>query len=180
MLAPTLVSGVDSQAPPFKGKTVLKTAAACLVLALSGVGAAQAAVTGVSVQIEPVAGAGKLCLDAKGDRDSDGIPVIVYECHGSENQRWTITSSPDNKHAIIGLGGYCLDVRGGAARGNGTPVELYQWHFGANQRFSMGGDGRIREVESGKCLIASALKNDSPLVLDTCTNAPTEVFTARR
>ncbi len=131
----------------------------------------------VSVQIKPQIGGDRMCLDARGDRDKDGIPVQVYTCHGSENQRWTIASSMDNRHAIIGVGGYCLDVRGSGSIANGTPAQLWRCHFGDNQRFSLQPDGRIKEVHSGKCLIAPAAKEETVVVLDTCKNTPGEVWT---
>lgn len=153
----------------------------CFLVCLMAVNVAcaQGPSTGVSVQIQPLSGAGKFCVDVEGDRDRDGVPVFIYQCHGSENQRWTITSSLDDKHAIVGIGGYCLDVRGTTSRANGTPVQLWKCHFGPNQRFHLSSDGRIREVESGKCLIAVAAKDGAPLVLDRCTNTPDEVFVIR-
>ena len=132
--------------------------------------------TGVAVQIKPVIGNGQYCLDASGNRDADGTPVFVYKCHGSENQRWTISSSTGNEHAILGIGGSCLDVRGSNSTGNGTPVQLWRCHFGDNQRFALRPDGRITEVRSGKCLIALAPRDGAPVVLDQCKNTPQEIF----
>jgi len=151
-----------------------------LLLIASVAAHAQDPNTGVGVQIQPVIGNGHFCLDARGDRDQDGVPVFIYMCHGSENQRWTITASQDNKRAIIGIGGYCLDVRGNGPQGNGTPTQLWKCHFGDNQRFAFSPDGRIREVRTGKCLIAVAPQDGAPLVLDTCRNTPQEIFAIRR
>lgn len=139
----------------------------------------QAPSTGVNVQIQPVSGGGQFCVDAKGDQARDGDQVFIYRCHGSENQRWTVTSSVNDQHAIIGIGGYCLDVRGISSRANGTPVQLYQCHFQQNQRFHFTPDGRIKEVASGKCLIAVAATDGAPLVLDRCMNTPDEIFAFR-
>lgn len=138
---------------------------------------AQGQTSGVSLQIQPKIGGGHFCLDARGDRDQDGAPVAIYSCHGSENERWAVTASPGNQHAIIGIGGYCLDVRGTNSTGNGTPAQLWKCHFGENQRFSIQPDGRIKEVRSGKCLIAATPKDGTPVVLDTCKNNPGEVWT---
>ncbi len=140
---------------------------------------AQGETSGVSLNIQPRIGP-RLCLDARGDRDQDGAPVAIYTCHGSENQRWTVTASPNNQHAIIGIGGFCLDVRGTNATANGTPAQLWKCHFGENQRFSFMPDGRIREVRSGKCLIAAAPKDGTPVVLDTCKNNPGEIWSLHR
>ena len=113
------------------------------------------------------------CMDASLDhREQDGDPVYIFQCHGHENQRWTITRSLNNQDAIIGLGGYCLDVRGQHSKADGTPVQLWMCHFGENQRFSLTPDGHIREQVSGKCLLVTALKDRAPVVLDACSNEP--------
>lgn len=153
---------------------------AALLLIASTVVLAQGPNTGVGVQIQPRSGDGKFCMDARRDQEADGTPVFIYQCHGSENQRWTISSSVNNQHAIIGTGGYCLDVRGTNATATGTPAQLWKCHFGDNQRFGMDVDGRIREVRSGKCLIATAAKDGAPLVLDKCTNSQQELFLIRK
>ncbi|MHB8285786.1 MAG: RICIN domain-containing protein [Caulobacteraceae bacterium] len=149
---------------------------ALLILSASAVAAHASVVSGVGVEIRPAAGKGQFCLDAKNKGDANGVPIQVWQCHGTPNQVWTVSSSSGNAHAILGQGGLCLDVRGQSSRANGTAVQIWQCHFGANQRFALSADGRIKETSSGKCLIASAAKNGAPLVLDTCTNTPDEVF----
>jgi hypothetical protein len=157
-----------------------KISALFLLMVASIAAVAQGPNNGVSVQIQPQSGGGRYCMDARGNRDQDGVPVFIYQCHDSENQRWTITTSVDNRHAIVGIGGYCLDVRGTNSTGNGTPTQLWKCHFGDNQRFSLEPDGRIKEVRSGKCLIATAAQDAAPLVLDTCKNTIREIFMIRR
>ncbi len=160
----------------------MRTLFLCSVLFVAGGAAAlaQAPKGDVSVQIQPRIGNGNFCVDAKRDAESDGTPVFIYQCHGSENQRWTVSSSVNNQRVILGTGGYCLDVRGTNASANGTPTQLWKCHFGDNQRFSLEPDGRIKEVRSGKCLVATAVKDGAPLVLSPCTNAPGEVFMLRK
>jgi hypothetical protein len=113
---------------------------------------AQANEFGTSLTIRSAPGGGQFCMDASGDRQADGTPVFLYRCHGRENQRWTVTRNVDGTSAITGTGGLCLDVRGHGAS-DGTPVQLWQCHFGANQRFRVFDDGRIQEVQTGKCLM---------------------------
>jgi len=107
---------------------------------------------GTHLMITSAPGGGRFCMDADGDRKADGTRVFLYQCHGRENQRWSVTHNVDGTSAITGAGGLCLDVRGNGSH-NGTPVQLYQCHFGANQRFRIFDDGRIQEVASGKCLM---------------------------
>jgi hypothetical protein len=121
-------------------------------------------------------GGAHFCMDASLDHGvNDGDPVYVFHCHGRENQRWTVTQSTDGQPAIIGVEGYCLDVRG-FGRGPGTPIQLYKCHFLANQRFSLLPDGHIREVQSQKCLSALAPADRAPVVLDFCQPVPNQIW----
>jgi hypothetical protein len=130
---------------------------------------------GTNMTIRSVAGGDQYCLDASLDhREKDGDPVYVFKCHGRENQRWAVTHDTNGESAVVGLGGYCLDVRGEHSRANGTPVELWECHYGKNQRFRVLPTGEIKEVESGKCLMALKEGDRAPVVLDTCQNSPLE------
>ncbi len=136
-----------------KPSSPLALAVASLILLLgSAVPTAQANETGTNLMIRSAPSNGRFCLDAQADRKADGTPVLIYQCHGRENQRWTVSRNTDGTSAIVGTGGLCLDVRGNG-RGDGTPVQLWQCHFGANQRFRVLDDGRIQEVGTGKCLM---------------------------
>lgn len=73
----------------------------------------------------------------------------------------------------MGEGGYCLDVRGHSTAA-GAPVQLYACHFQANQRFTVGRDGTIKEVQSGQCLQAEADKSGAAIVLAPCKGVPFE------
>ena len=128
---------------------------------------------GVGLKIVSASAAGHFCMDAEGNRKTDGTRVFMYPCHGHENQRWTVTTGAEGTSALIGTGGYCLDVRG-AATGTGTPVQLWKCHFGKNQRFVIGSDGTIKEEGTGKCLQASADKPAAAIIIAPCTGAVTE------
>ena len=121
-------------------------------------------------------GGDHLCMDASLDHGvHDGDPVYVYRCHGRENQRWTVTQSVGGQSAIVGVDGYCLDVRG-ASKQAGTPVQLYQCHFGGNQKFVVQQEGHIKETGSGNCLASLGTKDRSPIVLDFCQDSPNQIW----
>jgi len=120
--------------------------------ALFGSGLALADQFGNNLTVRSAPGGDHFCMDAQGDHKGDGTPVQLWQCHGRENQRWTVTHNVDGTSAISGTGGLCLDVRGNGQH-DGTPVQLWQCHFGANQRFRIFDDGRIQEVATGKCLM---------------------------
>ena len=117
------------------------------------------------------------CMDASLDHGvRDGDPVFVFKCHGRENQRWTVTQGVGGDSAVVGIDGFCLDVRG-ASTSPGTPVQLYKCHFQNNQRFQFPPDGHIKEVGSGKCLaVLSPVADRAPIVLDSCQGSSNQIW----
>ncbi len=146
-----------------------------LLVALTAWAAASAfAIGGNHLTIHNEVGGDHFCMDASLDHGvKDGDPVYVYKCHGRENQRWTVTQSVGGQSALVGIDGYCADVRG-ASKQSGAPLQLYQCHFGPNQRFQVQPEGHIREESSGKCLAALGAGDRAPIVLDFCQNSPNQ------
>jgi len=75
---------------------------------------------------------GSLCLDASGGYGRDGDGLILWDCNGGPNQRWTL--GPDG--AIRGINGKCLDLQGGDSPVYwvmNQPVILWGCHGGRNQ-----------------------------------------------
>jgi hypothetical protein len=145
----------------------------CGVLALAGIAFGYG---GTHFTIHSELGGTHYCMDASLDHGiHDGDPVYVYKCHGRENQRWTVTQSVGGETTLVGVDGFCLDVRG-ASKSAGTPVQLYQCHFHENQRFVAQQDGHIKEVASGKCLEALSPSDRAPVVLDSCKGTPNQIW----
>jgi hypothetical protein len=158
-------------------KRYLVLAASLTFAALSFAAQAQG---GTNLTIRNELGGNRMCMDASLDHPvRDGDPVYVYRCHGRENQRWTVTQSVGGESALVGLNGYCLDVRG-ASHEVGTPVQLYQCHFGANQKFRVQQGGQIKDVSSGKCLASLGTSDRSPIVLDYCQRSPNQAWLFER
>jgi hypothetical protein len=87
--------------------------------------------------------AGK-CLDDNADGTGNGNKVQLWQCNGTDAQRWTYQAG-----AFVGPGGKCLDVTGGNAT-SGTAVQLYACNGTAAQQWTVDGD-RIVGI-GGKCL----------------------------
>ena len=69
--------------------------------------------------------------DGKAETFRAGDSVILFDCTGGANQRWTF----DVGGSIRGVdSGLCLDVTGDRTA-NGTPVELWTCTGAANQRW---------------------------------------------
>jgi hypothetical protein len=66
---------------------------------------------------------------------------------------------------VIGVGGLCLDVRGGIAA-DGQPVQLYTCNHSAAQQAGYSSDGTVRLL--GRCLTAAGTGNGSPVTISTC------------
>jgi len=69
---------------------------------------------------------------------------------------------------IRGIANKCLDVRGGDSD-NGTPVEIWPCHGGANQEWRFSPQGEIRGI-ANKCLdVKGGVSNDgTPVILWPC------------
>ncbi|MFJ2190524.1 ricin-type beta-trefoil lectin domain protein [Kitasatospora sp. NPDC087861] len=83
---------------------------------------------------------------------------------------------------IAGIGGKCLDDAY-AGTGPNNPVTLYSCHGGANQRWTMPGDGTVRTL--GGCLDTAYRSNDSRhagywAVLNPCDGRASEQWTYQR
>jgi hypothetical protein len=145
-------------------------------LAVAATALAAGCVSGYSVAAAPIAGNDmqvrtalneQLCWDVKHDKAVGGVPVQLYHCKGSENQRWTFSAQPDGLISVIGIGGLCLDTRD--RRGvNDAAVELWACSSQPSQRFRHNADGRLVEAQSGECLTVRAANPELPVTLAMC------------
>jgi len=106
-------------------------------------------------------GAGGQCLDVPGATSSN-VQVMVYSCHGADNQTWT--KLPSGQIAVYG-GDKCLDAYG-QGTANNTVVGIYDCNGGDNQKWTFQSDGTIRGVQSGLCLDVELATSE--LQLYTC------------
>jgi hypothetical protein len=111
-------------------------------------------------------GANGECIDVRDGATADGSPIIVFQCHGSPNERWFIKSG-----VIAENFGSCLDVQGSAPI-DGAPIILVTCSGTLSQQWSVV-DGQIVGL-SGKCIAESggSSSNLTPLILVGCTSAP--------
>lgn len=75
---------------------------------------------------------GLLCLDASGGYGKDGDGIVLWDCHGGANQRWTLGADG----ALRGINGKCMDLQGGDNPVYwvvNQPVILWGCHGGRNQ-----------------------------------------------
>ena len=104
---------------------------------------------------------------------ADGTPLILFHCHGSANQSWTLTNGQ-----IVGIGGSCVDVQGSTPIG-GSPAILVHCDGAPSQRWNIL-NGNISGI-GGKCLdVLEETGNDrTPIILAPCAGRPTEQWAAQ-
>jgi hypothetical protein len=113
----------------------------------------------------------ELCIDARSEPAEAHRMIQLFHCHGRENQRWTFADMGDGSSEILGVGGMCLDVQGRSS-GDGTPLQIYPCTGAVNQRFRHLVDGRLQEVQTGKCLTVNEYVEKSPIFIDKCNEKP--------
>ncbi|SDK00305.1 Polysaccharide lyase [Lentzea albidocapillata subsp. violacea] len=74
------------------------------------------------------------CLDANQNGTTPGTRVQIWSCNGTAAQKWAWNANG----TFTGRGSnLCLDVSGGGASPNGTPIVLWTCKFGAANQFWM-------------------------------------------
>ncbi|MGM0564762.1 MAG: ricin-type beta-trefoil lectin domain protein [Pseudomonadota bacterium] len=81
--------------------------------------------------------AGK-CLDVAGANTGNGTNVQLYQCNGSNAQRWFYNLTSGELSSALN-GGKCLDIDGGNIS-EGTNLQLWDCHGGSAQQFEFDGN----------------------------------------
>jgi beta-glucosidase len=102
--------------------------------------------SGDGIATTPLVGYEGVCLDVTGDSNTNGTPVDIYTCNGTNGQQWT-----EEPNGTIHADGKCLDVIGGGTA-NGTLVDLYQCNGTGAQVWHPQPDGALVNPQSGACL----------------------------
>jgi predicted alpha-1,2-mannosidase len=87
-----------------------------------------------------------LCVDDSQSSTTDGNPVNIYGCNGTDAQSWTI--APDGTIRALGK---CLDAWDSGTT-NGTVIDLYECNGSGAQQWSVGANGALVNPESDLCL----------------------------
>jgi hypothetical protein len=98
-----------------------------------------------------------------------GSPIALETCDSDDD--WVF-----EEMYVRGFGGLCLDLQNGDTT-NGTPIQMWTCGAlaGANQRWSLSGDGHLRygDLSSNKC----ARVVNGQLVIWTCQASSSQTFT---
>ncbi|CAM3834539.1 RICIN domain-containing protein [Kibdelosporangium persicum] len=116
--------------------------------------------------------AGK-CVDVAGANTANGTPVQLYDCNGTNAQRWTRSGNQ-----LMALG-KCLDVSGGGTA-NGTVVQLWDCNGTGAQQWAISGANDIVNIQANKCLDVTGNNsaNGTRLQIWECTGAANQKWNA--
>ncbi|KAG6886767.1 hypothetical protein C0992_002478 [Termitomyces sp. T32_za158] len=89
------------------------------------------------------------CLDVRGANFTNGTPVQIYDCNGSDAQMWNIM--PGQTTVKVHINNFCLDA--GSTPGNGVGMKIWECFDGlAAQTWFYTDDQRIALLNQGLCL----------------------------
>jgi beta-glucanase (GH16 family) len=113
------------------------------------------------------------CIDIPGANPVDGARLQMWDCNGTQAQRWT-----PNADGTLRAMGKCMDPAGGAL-GNGTPIQLVTCNGNPVQRFTLPAAGDLVNVSANRCVdIANwNANNGAPLHLWDCTGGSNQKWT---
>ncbi|MEK2488936.1 ricin-type beta-trefoil lectin domain protein [Kitasatospora purpeofusca] len=122
--------------------------------------------------VGPITGYADKCVDVKGASSADRTPVQIYDCNGSNAQKWKIAED-----GTVRAFNRCLDVAGGATA-NGTKVQLYSCNGTGAQQWRVRADGSILNPVSGRCLddLGFSTTNGNQLGIWDCNGAANQVW----
>ncbi|MFJ7630847.1 ricin-type beta-trefoil lectin domain protein [Streptomyces sp. NPDC097595] len=123
------------------------TAAALAITALLAVCTPPAASASALVS-GPVVGVGGRCVDVAAAGTGNGTAVQLYDCNGSNAQKWTVGTD-----GTLRALGKCLDVTG-QGTANGTKVQLWDCNGSGAQQWTAESDGHLKNPQSGRYLDA--------------------------
>jgi hypothetical protein len=125
---------------------------------------------------EPVLGAQILsgvggCVDVRDGVTADGTPIVLFQSHGSPNQRWFIGRGEIEENFVS-----CIDVQGGAGAA-GSAIILVTCNGSPSQHWRVA-EGQIIGI-GDKCLDAGngASADLTTLTLADCKGMPSQKWT---
>ncbi|WP_405574916.1 ricin-type beta-trefoil lectin domain protein [Streptomyces sp. NBC_01167] len=121
-----------------------------------------------------ITGLGGKCVDVAGASNANGTPVQLYDCNGSNAQRWSLPGD-----GSIRALGKCLDIvdRGTA---DGSLVQLWDCAGTPNQQWVVSGANDIVNPQADKCLDVRdrSTANGTRLQIWTCSGQSNQKWSA--
>ncbi|CAG6395920.1 Ricin-type beta-trefoil lectin domain-containing protein [Actinacidiphila cocklensis] len=115
------------------------------------------------------------CLDVKGNVDTLGTALDIWDCGGQSGQAFEFTSAGELRTLN---GTRCADANGQGTT-PGTQVIIWSCNGQSNQQWRQNSDGSITGVQSGLCLDVNgaATANGTAVILWTCNGQSNQKWT---
>ncbi|MDH2430795.1 lectin [Sphaerisporangium sp. TRM90804] len=141
-------------------------AAVTAVLATLLAGMLTWAVPASAVAAPLVGAASQRCLDVRGNVDTPGTALNIWDCTGQANQAFEFTSAGELR---TWNGTRCVDAYGNQTT-PGTQVIIWSCNGQANQKWRQNADGSITGTQSGLCLDVNqaGTANGTAVILWNC------------
>ena len=113
------------------------------------------------------------CIDIPGANPVDGARLQMYDCNGTDAQKWTF-----NSDGTLRALGKCMDPAGGALT-NGTPIQLVTCNGNPVQRFTLSSAGDLVNVSANRCVDITGFNsaNGAQLQLYDCSGGSNQKWT---
>ena len=161
------ISGPTSRRPA-RGPRSPVTAGICLAAVLAMVLATALTWSApASAAVAPLISlASGRCLDVRGNIDTPGTPLNIWDCNGQSNQAFELTSTSELRTMN---GTRCVDSYNNQTS-PGTQAVISTCNGQAGQKWRQNSDGSITGIQSGLCLDVNqaATANGTTVILWTC------------
>ncbi|MBO3751254.1 lectin [Streptosporangiaceae bacterium NEAU-GS5] len=116
------------------------------------------------------------CLDVRGNVDTAGTALQIYDCNGQANQAFEFTSAGELRTFN---GTRCVDANGGQTT-PGTQAIIWSCNGQSNQQWRQNSNGSITGVQSGLCLDVNgaATANGTSVILWNCNGQANQRWSA--
>ena len=114
------------------------------------------------------------CMDVAGASTTPGGSVLIWDCSGSANQRWTRSAAGE----LRVYGDLCLDSDGTAT---GAKVRIWTCTEAKSQKFTFKTDGTVVGASSRKCVevVGNGTDNGTAIQLNDCNGSAAQRWSAR-
>ncbi|GAA3206225.1 RICIN domain-containing protein [Actinocorallia longicatena] len=153
-----------------------KAATAATITAIAGLAVLPAGPAAAATN-PLVSAASARCLDVKGNVDTAGTPLDIWDCNGQVNQAFEFTSAGELRTMN---GTRCVDAFNNQTTA-GAQVIIWTCNGQANQQWRLNANGSITGVQSGLCLDVdhAGTANGTSVILWTCNGQTNQNWTAQ-
>jgi glucoamylase len=119
----------------------------------------------------PITSNGGRCVDVSGADTSNGTPIQIWSCNGTNAQKLTWNTGDVALHVL----GKCVDITDGGTA-NGARVQLWDCNGTGAQQWRYAAWNRLMNPQSGRCLHADDTVDGTQLRIRDCSTTSAQVW----